>query len=148
VADRREDGSGHGEVRAPAGHLRIIPGDVLEAGAKPLFTSATRKLAIDLGSAYMVHDNVTVQLPPNYSVQCVPKNASLHYLPYDAYRSAYKVAGNTYTYQSVEVAATTEYLVENYPNPKSYFEQVSQADKQPLVFKVGPVPAKASVGGL
>ena len=139
-----------GTLGTRAGHMRIIPGNILEAGAKPLFTSPTRKLAIDLGPAYMVQDNVTVQLPSNFTVQGVPKKASLKYLPNAAYGAVYKVKGNTYNYQRTAIVAAVEYLPTSYPKLKSYFEQVSQADKQPLVFKAGPVPAKAaasSAGG-
>ena len=136
-----------GTLGTRAGHLRIVPGNIMEAGAKPLFTAPTRKLAIDIGPAYMVQDNVTVQLPSNYKVQGVPKNTSLKFMPNAAYGSVYKVTGNTYNYQREAIAATVEFLPTSYPKLKSYFEQVSQADKQPLVFKVGPVPAKAAAGG-
>jgi hypothetical protein len=136
-----------GTLGTRAGHMRIVPGNIMEAGAKPLFTAPTRKLAIDLGPAYMVQDNVTVQLPSNYTVQGVPKNASLKFMPNAAYGSAYKVSGHTYNYQREAIVDTVEFLPTSYPKLKSYFEQVSQADRQPLVFKVGPVPAKAAAGG-
>ncbi len=80
-----------GTIGTKAGNLRIIPGNILEAGAKPRFTSPTRKMPIDLGPEYMRHDVVTVTLPSNYKLQGLPKDGSLQYLPNTAYRSVYKV---------------------------------------------------------
>lgn len=132
-----------GKLGTRSGHLRIVPGNILEAGSKPLFTSPTRQMPIDLGPAYMIHDGVTMQLPANYAVQGLPKNGSFEDLPNTAYRSSYQVKGNTYSYQRVSVVATTEYLASSYPKLKSYFQQMSQADQDPLVFKVSPVAAQA-----
>lgn len=133
-----------GKIGTRAGNLRIIPGNILEAGAKPLFSDPTRMMPIDLGPSYLVHDQVTVTLPANYTVQGVPKNGSFQYLPNAAYRSAYTVKGNTYTYERVAVIGTTEYPPTDYAQLKSYFQSVSQADQQPLVFKVSPVAVKAA----
>lgn len=132
-----------GTLGTRASKLRIIPGNILEAGAKPLFTSPTRLMPIDLGPVYMTQDQVTVTLPANYKVQGIPKPESLQFLPNTAYRSVYQVTGNTYSYQRVSVVAVSEYLATAYPQLKSYFQQVSQADQQPLVFKVGAVTAQA-----
>ncbi len=136
-----------GTLGTRAGKMRIIPGDILEAGQKPLFTAPKRLIPIDLGPAHLVNDSVTMHLPPNYTVQGVPKNASLQYLPNTAYRSSYKVSGHTYTYARTAVVAISEYPTKDYPQLKKYFQQVSQADKQPLVFKVGKVVAKAGNAG-
>jgi hypothetical protein len=133
-----------GKIGTQAGKLRIIPGNLLEAGAKPLFSSPTRKVPIDLGAAYMAHDLVTVTLPANYTLQGLPKDGSLQDLPNTAYRSHYKVAGHEYTYERVSIVATSEYAPESYPPLKTYFQQVSQADQEPLVFRVGPAPGAAS----
>jgi hypothetical protein len=133
-----------GVIGTQAGKLRIIPGNILEAGAKPLFTSATRQMPIDLGPAYITIDKVTVMLPSNYTLQGQPKNGALQYLPNTAYRSAYGVTGNSYSYERTSIVAATEYPPSSYPQLKSYFQQVSQADQEPLVFQVGPVPAVSS----
>lgn len=42
--------------------------------------------------------------------------------------------------------ATAEYLPSSYPELKSYFQQVSQDDQQPVVFEVEPAPSKAASG--
>jgi hypothetical protein len=133
-----------GTIGTKAGNLRVIPGNLLEAGQKPLFTSPTRKMPIDLGPAYMTQDHVTVTLPANYTMQGLPKNGAFQFLPNTAYRSAYTLKGNTYTYDRLSIVATAEYLATSYPQLKTYFQQVSQADQQPMVFKVGPAPAQAS----
>ena len=130
-----------GVIGTQAGKLRIIPGNILEAGAKPLFTDPTRKMPIDLGAAHTTQDNVTVTLPANYTLQGQPKNGALQDLPNTLYRSVYKVTGNSYDYQRLSIVATTELLPSSYPPLKSYFQQVSQGDQQPLVFKVGRAPA-------
>lgn len=133
-----------GTLGSKAGNLRIIPGNILEAGAKPLFTDPTRKVPIDLGPTYIKQDSVTVTLPPNYTLQGLPKNGAAQYLPNAEYRSMYTVKGNTYNYQRIAVVGTTEFLPTDYQPLKSYFQSVSQADQQPLVFKVNPVAAAAT----
>lgn len=136
-----------GKIGTQAGKLRIIPGNLLEAGAKPLFSSETRTVPIDLGAAYMAHDLVTVTLPANYTLQGLPKDGSLQDLPNTAYRSHYKVAGHEYRYERISIVATTEYVPSSYPQLKSYFQQVSQADQEPLVFQVGPASGTAAKAG-
>jgi hypothetical protein len=137
-----------GTVGTKAGNLRIIPGNLLEAGQKPLFSSPTRTMPIDLGPEYMTQDQVTVTLPANYKLQGLPKNGSLQFLPNTAYRSLYKVAGNTYRYQRVSVVATAEYLPASYAQLKGYFQQVSQDDRQPMVFQVSAMPVRAAAAAV
>jgi hypothetical protein len=133
-----------GVMGSNAGKLRLLPADFFEAGAKPMFTNPTRTMPVDLGPVYIMQDQVKLNLPPNASVEGKPAD-NQQVLPQDGvFHVAYTAKGNRYSYERVSAVAMPLYAPKSYPQLLSYFQKVAQADQQPLVLRIKPVPVTAA----
>jgi len=133
-----------GTMGSNAGKLRLLPADFFEANAKPVFTSPKRTLPVDLGPVYLMQDEARLILPPNASVEGKPAE-SQQMLPQEGvFHVSYSVKGNQYLYDRVSAVAMPLYSAKDYPSLLSYFQKIAQADQQPLVLRMKPVPVTAA----
>jgi hypothetical protein len=134
----------NGAMGSNAGHLRLLPADFFEASAKPVFTNPKRTMPVDLGPVYILQDQVTLNLPPNASVEGKPAD-NQQMLPQDGvFHVTYAVNGNQYSYERVSAVAMPLYSPKSYPQLLSYFQKIAQADQQPLVLRLKQMPVTAA----
>ncbi|WP_052294628.1 MULTISPECIES: DUF3857 domain-containing protein [Acidobacterium] len=133
-----------GTMGSNAGRLRLLPADFFEANAKPVFTSPKRTMPVDLGPVYILQDQVSLNLPPNASVEGKPAD-NQQMLPQDGvFHVSYTAKGNQYVYDRVSAVAMPLYAPKSYPQLLNYFQKIAQADQQPLVLRMKPVPVTAA----
>ncbi len=122
-----------GNMGTATGKRVFVPSAFFEAGAKPLFAAEKRESPVDLRYPAMVHDEVTVTLEPGLSVESVPADAVVPFLPNAEYKSKYGHTANIYQMDRVAALGNTIYKTEEYPQLRDYFQKISAQDQQQIV---------------
>jgi hypothetical protein len=130
-----------GSMGTKTGHRLFVPGTFLEAGTKPVFTSAKRENPVYLNFPYTEQDQVKVKLPANATVEAVPSDGQVAFAPNADFVSKYRSAGGTYQYARRVRVANILYQTQEYPQLRDFFQKISAQDQQPVVLEQGPTVA-------
>lgn len=135
-----------GTMGTRVGKRVLLPANFFEASAKPLFSSSTRDLPVDLHSSEMVEDQCTLNLPATLTPESVPAAADLKYMPYSLYKAGYQVKDGAYTYGRIMVIGNVLYAPKEYPNLRDYLDKTNAQDQATLVLKLASASAAAASG--
>jgi hypothetical protein len=134
-----------GTLGTATGKHVFLPGVFFEAGNAPLFAETHRENMVDMHYPYMVHDDVQMTLPPNFSVDSLPQGGELPFVPNADYVVKFVTpAGNTFAYGRLLRVASSFYKATEYPDLRSFFQKVSADDQEQVALKVTPMAATAS----
>jgi hypothetical protein len=136
-----------GSIGTRTGHRTFLPGTFFEAQAKPLFATANRESPVDLRYPYMVEDQVKLVLPAGSSLEGVPQDAELPFMPNADFVAKYRGSGTAYVYARRLRVANTLYETKDYSALRDFFQKVNAQDQGQFVVEVGTVTAGASADG-
>lgn len=122
-----------GNLGTATGKRVFVPAMFFEAGDKPLFAAQKRENPIDLRYPSLAHDSTSVTLAPGLSVDTVPTDAVVPYLPNAEYKSKYGQTGNIYQTDRVSALGTTIFKADDYAQLRDYFQKVGAADQEQVV---------------
>jgi len=116
------------------GHRMLVPLEIYEIGAKPVFTSATRVNDVYFGYPYQVSDDVTVQVPAGYTVEGLPKPQTL-----SARSGTYSISatqeGSSMRLKRRLVVEQFYVPVSDYAQLRSFFSSVRTSDEEEVVLQ-------------
>ncbi|HXJ95493.1 MAG TPA: DUF3857 domain-containing protein [Terriglobia bacterium] len=116
------------------GRRMLVPLEVYEIGAKPLFASATRVNDVDFDYPYQVTDDVTVQLPAGYTVEGLPKPQTLG--GSSGVYSLWATQEGTSVHLKRHLAVEQYYVpVSDYAQLRSFFSSVRTSDEEEVVLQ-------------
>lgn len=131
-----------GTLGTHTGKRLFLPGSLFEAAAKPRFATETRQNPVYLYFTYTVEDDVTLTLPPGYTLESVPKDGAAVFSSTLNFDVSYQGKGNVYHSARREKIAQVLYQKKDYPDLRGFFQKMSAQDQQQLVVTL--VPAAAS----
>lgn len=124
-----------GQIATSTSKRLFSPGQLFQAGSKPVLTSATRENPVYFSYPYYEVDDVQITLPPGLSVESMPKPEK----ELMQKRAAYSViSGMKGTATSiVRTFITTEFIypVTDYPDLRAFYGKVSAGDQEQLVLR-------------
>ncbi|MGB9147282.1 MAG: DUF3857 and transglutaminase domain-containing protein [Acidobacteriaceae bacterium] len=136
-----------GTMGTRTGKRVFLPAAFFQANARPLFPDEKRKSPVDLHYPYLARDQVTLTLPPGFTVESVPSPAEIP-LPHRAdYKAQYVGRDNQYVEARLMALGVSSYKVEDYSQLRSFFQSVSAQDQQQVVLKFNPTAVTAAVTG-
>jgi hypothetical protein len=130
-----------GSMGTATGKRVFLPGSFMEAGAKPRFVEATRENPIDLTYPYRTIDQVSIELPPNMTVESTPKDSNIPWPQNAEYIEKFQVKGNTVAYGRLIAVSGALYEAKEYPALRDFFQKTNTQDQEQMVLKLVPVPA-------
>ncbi|HEU4982854.1 MAG TPA: DUF3857 domain-containing protein [Acidobacteriaceae bacterium] len=133
-----------GTLGAGTGKHVFIPAVFFEAGDPPLFAKTHRENPVDMRYPYTVRDDFQLTLPPNMTVESVPKGGDVPYAPNADYVVKFGSKGNVFAYVRLLRVANVMYKTEEYPALRAFFQKVSASDQSQLALKLGPMAVAAS----
>ncbi len=98
-----------GTMGTRTGHRIFVPGTFFEAQAKVPFASATREAPVYMNYPYMVEDQFKLVLPANLTVESVPKDLQIPFVPNADFTSKFRSAAERVRLRAA--GAGSEYLV-------------------------------------
>jgi Domain of Unknown Function with PDB structure (DUF3857)/Transglutaminase-like superfamily len=129
-----------GAMGTQTGKHVFLPAVFFEAGSAPLFAQTKRENMVYLHYPYMVQDHFQVALQPNVSVENVPHEADIPYIPNGDYIAKFASQGNVFGYWRLLRVANIVYLPTEYPALRSFFQKMSADDQEQVALQVSPVP--------
>jgi hypothetical protein len=129
---------------AATGKRIFLPAVLFEAGSKPRFASSKRENPIDLHYPYTVHDQVTVHLPTDMTVESVPKEATVPFAPHGDYVAKYAAKDNTFAYGRLMRVASPFYKAQEYQDLRGFYQKTNADDQEQVVLKMGTTAAAAT----
>jgi Domain of Unknown Function with PDB structure (DUF3857)/Transglutaminase-like superfamily len=133
-----------GSMGASTGKRIFLPAVFFEAGAKPRFARSKRENAVDLHYPYTIHDQVTLNLPADMTVESVPKEASVPFAPNGDYVAKYVAKDNVYSYGRLMRVASPFYKADEYQSLRSFYQKTNTEDQAQVVLKMGATTAAAA----
>jgi hypothetical protein len=136
-----------GNMGTKTGHRYLVPATFFEAHATAPFVSADRENPVYMHYPYVVQDQFRLVLPGNASVESVPQDAQIPFVPNADFVSKYRGAGTGYQYARRVRVANILYDSKDYPALRDFFQKVSAQDQSQLVVKLAPAMAASGSGG-
>ncbi len=133
-----------GTLGTETGKHIFLPGVFFEAGSTPLFAETHRENPVDMHYPYTVRDDFQLSLPPNLTVESIPKSGEVPLMPNADYISKFASQGNLFAYGRLLQVGKVEYSAAEYPALRSFFQSVSTDDQQQVALKVMPESAATS----
>ncbi|HEY6446966.1 MAG TPA: DUF3857 and transglutaminase domain-containing protein [Acidobacteriaceae bacterium] len=130
-----------GNMGTVTGKRVFLPGSFFAAGARPPFSAEKRESPIDLRFPYLAHDHINLTLAPGLSVDSVPANADVPYLPNAQYKAKYDHTANIYQQERLVAVGVTLYKTDAYPQLRDFFQKIGAQDQQPVVLARTPTTA-------
>jgi hypothetical protein len=134
-----------GTLGTQTGKHLFLPAVFFEGGNSPLFAASKRENPVDMHYPYMVNDQFQVTLPPNITVESLPKNGDVPFIPNGDYVVKFGAKDNVYAYGRLLRMASVFYTAAEYPGLRDFFQKVSANDQAQVAMKVGPVVATTAV---
>jgi Domain of Unknown Function with PDB structure (DUF3857)/Transglutaminase-like superfamily len=126
-----------GSLGTSTGKRVVVPAVFFEASAKPLFVIEKRENPVDLHYPYSMHDQFSVTLPPNLSVESVPKEENVPFAPNADYVAKFAMQGNMYLYGRLFRLANPFYKVDEYSSLRTFYQKTNTDDQEQVVLKFG-----------
>jgi hypothetical protein len=136
-----------GTIGTQTGHRLFLPGTFFEAATKPTFASETRQNPVYMPFPYVEQDQFKMKLPANTTVEDVPQDAQLPFMPNADFVSRYRGAGDTYQYARRVRVANVLYQTQDYASLRNFFQKMSAQDQEPVVLKVTAAADRAKDSG-
>jgi hypothetical protein len=135
-----------GTIRLPgmaesAGRRLLLPAGLYESGKRQRFDPTERKQDVYFAYPFEDVDDITIQLPPGWKVEALPKNPPLDpggQLHYDL--TATQDGDTIHLHRNLTVGALL-YPVSSYPALRHFFGQAKEGDDQELVLQKTDVAA-------
>ena len=136
-----------GTMGTKTGHRIFVPGTFFEAQAKAPYASTTRETPVYMHYPYVVEDQFKLNLPANMSVDSVPQDAQIPFMPNADFTSKYRGAATAYAYARRVRVANILYDPKEYPDLRGFFQKVSTQDQQQVVIKVASATDSGAAAG-
>ncbi len=136
-----------GTMGTETGKHIFFPAVFFEAGNAPLFPQTRRENPVDMRYPYMVHDQFELALPPNVSIESLPKEADVPFVPNADYIAKFASRSNTFSYGRLLRVANFAYKTSEYSALRDFYQKVSADDQSQVALQIYPVTASASPGG-
>jgi hypothetical protein len=124
-----------GQIATTTSKRMFIPGQLLQAGSKPLLTSPTRENPIYFDYPYSELDDVQIALPPGIAIENLPKPEKEMMQKAALYSVNTATKGNAAIIVRNLAIGEFFYPVKDYPELKDFFAKVSAGDQEQLVLK-------------
>jgi hypothetical protein len=128
-----------GTMGTATGKHIFFPAVFFEAGNAPLFAKTQRENPVDMRYPYMVHDEFNLTLPPNVTVESVPKESDVPFVPNADYIAKFATNGNKLAYGRLLRVANFLYKPAEYPALRDFYQKVSADDQGQVALKISPV---------
>ena len=124
----------------------VLPRMFFEAQERNPFPAASsRELPIDMRYPAQEQEQITYVLPPGYSLQGTPQDASLKWEDNAAYQLRTKVEGSSITGARVLQRAFTLLDPKDYEQLHDFYQKIVAADQQPLVLNAAQARIQATL---
>lgn len=133
-----------GTVGTSTGHHVFLPSVFFEGGNPPLFAETHREYPVDMHYPYMVKDQFQITLPPNITVESVPKGGDIPFAPNADYIVKFGSQPGLFAYGRLLRVANIVYKATEYPQLRGFFQKVSASDQAQVALKVVPAAVPAS----
>ena len=125
----------HGPVGSGAGRRLILPADLFQTNAHPLFPSETRKLGIDLQYASFYQDAVRFKLPPSLVLESAPEPSKLTFKQFAFYDLSTQTTPGSITVRRDQGRGEFLYMPSEYVDLRHYQQSTEVADSESIVLK-------------
>lgn len=133
-----------GTLGTQTGKHVFLPAVFFEAGNPPLFAKTQRENPVDLHFPYMIQDDFNLTLPPNITIDSLPKGGDVPFSPFADCITRFVVQGNTLAYGRLLRVANVEYKTTEYPALRDFYQKVSASDQAQVALKISPVAVAVS----
>jgi hypothetical protein len=133
-----------GTLGTSTGKRVFLPAVFFEGGAKPFFVQEKRESMVDLHYPYIEQDKLTVILPPNLSLESVPKGSKVIFASNAQYVTKFVANGDTFSYVRLMLLGNAIYTVAEYPDLRGFYQKANAEDQAQLVLVNNPAPVVAS----
>lgn len=133
-----------GTLGNKTGQHVFLPAVFFEAGKAPLFAETKREYPVDMSYSYTINDQFQLTLPPNLTVESLPKPLYIPYAPNADYIVNFGSKSQTFQYARRLRLANPLYKATEYPSLRDFFQKVSSSDQAQIALKVTPVAIPAS----
>jgi hypothetical protein len=122
-----------GSIGTSTGKRLLVPANLFEARAKPLFPSERRDVVVDMRLGSYVQDAVRYKVPTSFSIESPPA-ADAQILKSDAsFDTSSKVAGNSITLFRDVAIARVMFSTADYPQLRDFYKKLEARDQETLV---------------
>ena len=134
-----------GTLGTSTGKHLFIPAAFLEAGNPPLFAETHRVNPVDMNYPYMVTDDFQLTLPPNVTIESLPKGGEIPFSPNAFYTVKFASTPDSYSYARLLAVGNVLYKATEYPALRDFFQKVSAGDQSQAALQISPVVVSTSV---
>jgi Domain of Unknown Function with PDB structure (DUF3857)/Transglutaminase-like superfamily len=114
----------------------FVPATFFETNSHPLFALGKRTLPVDLDYPYGGQDNVTIRVPPTFTIESLPKDAEITFPQNAFYRAKFSQDSSIMKNVRVFVIGNVVFGAEEYPALKDFYQKVNAKDKEPAVLQL------------
>lgn len=114
----------------------LVPAEIFEANAKPMFTQAKRETPVYFHYGYQYVDQVSITYPPSATVESLPRQDELNMMKLAAMRWDSQNKGNTLTITRTFALAEIIFKPDEYEQLRSFYSKVGSKDQEQAILKV------------
>lgn len=90
---------------------------------------------MDLHFPFASKDQVTIQLPPTFAAESIPKDAEIPWPQEGVLVSKYSVTGDVYSLTRGVVVLNSVFRVSDYPGLREFFQKMNAQDQEQVILK-------------
>lgn len=133
-----------GQIAKATSTRLIVPADVFFVNSKPWFTAEQRETTVYFPYTEMRQDAVRVKYPANFAVESLPPDVNDVYDKRIALTMKSKPGPNSITVQHDFIRGDIMFTTKEYPQFRTYFNKMQEADSAQMVFKINPTTSSTS----
>jgi len=115
-------------------HRVLLPLAIFESEAIPAFQNSRRAYSVYFPYPFQEQDEVTLQLPSDRKVEALPASRSKT-TPFGSYQASYEIQGASVSFHRRVVMEWTFFKVEQYPQLRTFFDNIRAGDEELTVLK-------------
>ena len=124
-----------GSMGTTTGKRLFLPATFFESNSQPIFALANRIEPIDLNFPYSIQDSVTIELPPTFDIESLPKDTEFGFPQNTFYRAKFTREAGTMKTMRIMVVGNVVYKADEYSPLKDFYQKVNAKDKEPAVLQ-------------
>ncbi len=131
-----------GEPGSSTGKRLLLPGDLFEANAKPLFPHDKRTLPVYFEYPHTTQDAIRITFPSNLAVESAPPSAKLDLPKEIAYTLTTETTPTSLTTRRNFVIGKIIFPTDQYPKLRTFYTDMLTKDTESFVLKTGAAPTE------
>jgi len=125
-----------GPIGSSTGKRLLIPGDLFETNAKPVFVHEKRETTVAFHYPSSARDAIHISFPPSFTIESAPGSNEIPFEKRGVYKRMAETSPTSVTVRRNLFLAEVFFQPKEYADLRSFYTKFESADQEPVVLKL------------